>query len=208
MEKLKITPLNSPYDESAGFGNNDANCTTEGELEAVMLRSVRMAGDWKFDEDTVLMIALQGKVSDDVMGARLQGGYGDYMRMVVEEHRQYGQRMLGKDELCTLIPVLNDYFIAKQHQRQQESTSSTYYYELYDGNMLYMLTQHCCGTENIILFCYVPVIKEMASMSVSTSVSFFLQQNRNRSTQGQSAGGHTKARKTKHTTTNNIQNGV
>eukprot|EP00957_Ditylum_brightwellii_P132885 10133627-Ditylum_brightwellii.AAC.1 len=31
IERMIIAPLKSPYDESAGFGNNNTNCTTEGE---------------------------------------------------------------------------------------------------------------------------------------------------------------------------------
>eukprot|EP00957_Ditylum_brightwellii_P125843 9593268-Ditylum_brightwellii.AAC.1 len=53
-----------------------------------------------------------------------------------------------------------------------------------------------CGTENITSFCYVPVIKEIMSVIVITSVNSLIQQNRNRSTQGQSAGGLTIALKT------------
>eukprot|EP00957_Ditylum_brightwellii_P187273 14262794-Ditylum_brightwellii.AAC.1 len=53
-----------------------------------------------------------------------------------------------------------------------------------------------CGTENITRFCYAPVIEEMVSVTVITSVYSLLQQNRGRSTQGQSAGGLTRALKT------------
>eukprot|EP00957_Ditylum_brightwellii_P203246 15333873-Ditylum_brightwellii.AAC.1 len=67
---MVLTPLNCSYEESAWFGNNDTNCTTEGELEAVLSSSVRIAEDWKFNKDTVLMIALQWKEINDAMGAR------------------------------------------------------------------------------------------------------------------------------------------
>ena len=52
------------------------------------------------------------------------------------------QQILGKEELSVLLPALGDYFVTKQLKRQQQSTSNTYYYELYNGKMLYMLTQH------------------------------------------------------------------
>eukprot|EP00957_Ditylum_brightwellii_P107686 8215509-Ditylum_brightwellii.AAC.1 len=53
-----------------------------------------------------------------------------------------------------------------------------------------------CGTENITCFCYALVIEEMVSVTVITRVYSLLQQNKNRSTQGQSAGGLTGALKT------------
>eukprot|EP00957_Ditylum_brightwellii_P155428 11830874-Ditylum_brightwellii.AAC.1 len=63
LEKMIITSLNCPYDENAWFGNDDTICTTKGNLEAVLLSSVRMAGDWKFNKDNLLIIASQQKVS-------------------------------------------------------------------------------------------------------------------------------------------------
>eukprot|EP00957_Ditylum_brightwellii_P176929 13477110-Ditylum_brightwellii.AAC.1 len=65
---MSITPLNSPYDKSTGFGNNDTNCTAEEELDTVLLSSLRMAEDWKFVKATALMILSQRKEGDDVMG--------------------------------------------------------------------------------------------------------------------------------------------
>ena len=160
-----------------------------------------MGSDWKFDENIALMVASQRKEGEDVMGAKLQGGYVDYIHMMVEKHSQYGcsinigddlividsfdgaehlkskkkvmnvisfssclytsdmiasrvvsaassfniltwQQILGKEELSVLLPALGDYFVTEQLKRQQHSTPNTYYYELHDGKMLYMLTQH------------------------------------------------------------------
>eukprot|EP00957_Ditylum_brightwellii_P145285 11065474-Ditylum_brightwellii.AAC.1 len=65
---MSVTPLNSPYDKSTRLGNNDTNCTAEGELDAVLLSSVRIAEDWKFVKTTALMILSQRKEGGDVMG--------------------------------------------------------------------------------------------------------------------------------------------
>eukprot|EP00957_Ditylum_brightwellii_P173279 13192266-Ditylum_brightwellii.AAC.1 len=69
--------------------------------------------------------------------------------------------------------------------------------------MSYMMGKCCtcshnihCGTENITCFIYAPDIKEMVSVTVITSVHSLLQQNRSRSTQGQSVDGLTRALKT------------
>eukprot|EP00957_Ditylum_brightwellii_P115114 8779481-Ditylum_brightwellii.AAC.1 len=62
--------------------------------------------------------------------------------------------------------------------------------------MLYMLTQHSLWNRKHHPFCYAPVIKEMVSVTVIISMYSLLQQNRIRSTEGQSAGGLTRALKT------------
>ena len=72
-----ITPLESPHDKSAGFSNHDTNRATEENCG-------KMGSDWKFDENIALMVASQRREGEDVMGAKLQGGYGDYICMMVE----------------------------------------------------------------------------------------------------------------------------
>eukprot|EP00957_Ditylum_brightwellii_P209827 15363437-Ditylum_brightwellii.AAC.1 len=87
-----------------------------------------MGHDWKFDEETALMVTSKRKEGDSVMAARIHGGYKDYVRMMVEKHMQYGQSikdgdnmiMLGKEELCVLLPSLSDYFATKTNLGQNE----------------------------------------------------------------------------------------
>eukprot|EP00957_Ditylum_brightwellii_P127311 9707489-Ditylum_brightwellii.AAC.1 len=45
IKRMIITPLKSPHDESAGFGNNDINCTTEGETYNLILSCGKMGSD-------------------------------------------------------------------------------------------------------------------------------------------------------------------
>eukprot|EP00957_Ditylum_brightwellii_P001574 123201-Ditylum_brightwellii.AAC.1 len=45
IERMMITPLKSPYDESAGFGYNDTNCTTEGETDNWILPCGKIGSD-------------------------------------------------------------------------------------------------------------------------------------------------------------------
>eukprot|EP00957_Ditylum_brightwellii_P089490 6814567-Ditylum_brightwellii.AAC.1 len=74
IERMIITPLKSPNDGSAGFGNNVTNCTTEGETDNLILSCGKIGSDWKFDKNIALMVASQKKEGEDMMGAKLQGG--------------------------------------------------------------------------------------------------------------------------------------
>eukprot|EP00957_Ditylum_brightwellii_P121854 9292479-Ditylum_brightwellii.AAC.1 len=61
---------------------------------------------------------------------------------------------------------------------------------------LYAATEEVRSTMSNLITTNVHVIKEMLSVTVIASVYSLLQQNRNRSTQGQSAGGLKRALKT------------
>eukprot|EP00957_Ditylum_brightwellii_P130132 9926220-Ditylum_brightwellii.AAC.1 len=72
IERMIITSLKSPHDESVGFGNNDTNCTTDRETDSLILSCGEMGTDWKFDENIALMVASQRKEDEDMMGAKLK----------------------------------------------------------------------------------------------------------------------------------------
>eukprot|EP00957_Ditylum_brightwellii_P173481 13208043-Ditylum_brightwellii.AAC.1 len=93
---MSITPLDSSYDESAGFGTLDTNCMTEGGPDFVF--SSNMQNDWTFTEDIAVLITPQRGKGDDVMAARVHGGYTIYVGMMVKKHNKYGQRMKDGDD--------------------------------------------------------------------------------------------------------------
>eukprot|EP00957_Ditylum_brightwellii_P058156 4410452-Ditylum_brightwellii.AAC.1 len=64
----------------------DTNCMTEGEPDHRLSSSFIMGHDWKFNEETALMVTSKRKEGNSVMAARTHGGYKDYIRIMVEKH--------------------------------------------------------------------------------------------------------------------------
>eukprot|EP00957_Ditylum_brightwellii_P178379 13586586-Ditylum_brightwellii.AAC.1 len=96
IDTMSIAPLDSSYDESVGFCTLGINCTTEGGPNFAL--SSKMPNDWTFDEDTAVLITSQRRKGDDVIAARVHRDYSTHVRVMVEKHNKYGQRMKGRDD--------------------------------------------------------------------------------------------------------------
>eukprot|EP00957_Ditylum_brightwellii_P134316 10240132-Ditylum_brightwellii.AAC.1 len=80
IDAISITPLDSSYDKSAGFGTLDTNCTTEGGPNFAL--SSNMPNDWTFEKDATVLITSKREKGDDAMAARVHGDYSIYVGMM------------------------------------------------------------------------------------------------------------------------------
>eukprot|EP00957_Ditylum_brightwellii_P207546 15353466-Ditylum_brightwellii.AAC.1 len=74
-----------------------------------------MLVDWKFNEEEALMMISPWKVDENIIGERLAGDYGCYMRMMVENHSHYKCGIKDDEDIIVIY-----YFGGAEHMKPKK----------------------------------------------------------------------------------------